>query len=39
MSLFDMQCRAAKPKEKPYKLSDGEGQAIDKNFVRAYGNE
>lgn len=29
MALSDMQCRAAKPKEKPYKLSDSEGLYLE----------
>lgn len=29
MPLSDMQCRAAKPKDKPYKLSDSEGLYLE----------
>ena len=32
MKLTDIQCRTAKPKEKPYKMADGGGLYLEKIF-------
>lgn len=38
MPLTDTQCRTAKPTEKPYKLTDGNGLYLEVKATRSGGN-